>query len=181
MTNRYTSANTTTAELAANYFDQPDRIATIGRIHRRLRLASRAQRLHGIHALTKVFRDLGPVPTARRKVIAALGGTAVAWPLTWPRAACARQPERMRRIGVLMPFSADDQEVTAVDPSAAAAPPDKRLSPGDVIVEVQYQSVGNPADLQNRVDQLKEQGEKVAVLLVSNADAETRFVALSLQ
>jgi len=37
----------------------------------------------------------------------------------------------------------------------------------------------NPADLQNRVDQLKEQGEKVAVLLVSNA--ETRFVALSLQ
>ena len=39
----------------------------------------------------------------------------------------------------------------------------------------------NPADLQNRVDQLKEQGEKVAVLLVSNADAETRFVALSLQ
>jgi hypothetical protein len=44
-----------------------------------------------------------------------------------------------------------------------------------------YQSVGNPADLQNRVDQLKEQGEKVAVLLVSNADAETRFVALSLQ
>ena len=42
-------------------------------------------------------------------------------------------------------------------------------------------SVGNPADLQNRVDQLKEQGEKVAVLLVSNADAETRFVALSLQ
>jgi S1-C subfamily serine protease len=117
---------------------------------------------------------------ARRKVIAALGGTAVAWPLTWPRAACARQPERMRRNGVLMPFSAD-QEVTAVDPSAAAAPPDKRLSPGDVIVEVQYRSVGNPADLQNRVDQLKEQGEKVAVLLVSNADAETRFVALSLQ
>ena len=90
---------------------------------------------------------------ARRKVIAALGGTAVAWPLTWPRAACARQPERMRRNGVLMPFSADDQEVTAVDPSEAAAPPDKRLSPGDVIVEVQYQSVGNPADLPRRPTQ----------------------------
>jgi hypothetical protein len=78
MTNRCTSANTTTAELAADYFDQPDRIATIGRIHRRLCLASRAQRLHGIHALTKEFRDLGPVPIARRKVIAALGGTAAA-------------------------------------------------------------------------------------------------------
>jgi serine protease Do len=71
--------------------------------------------------------------------------------------------------------------ITAVDPSVAAAAPDKRLSSGDVIVEVQYQSVGNPSDLQTRLDQLKGQGKKVAVLLVSNADGETRFVALSLQ
>ena len=55
------------------------------------------------------------------------------------------------------------------------------MSPGDVIVEVQYQSVGQPADLQSRVDQLKAQGKKVAVLLVANPDGETRFVALSLQ
>ncbi len=71
--------------------------------------------------------------------------------------------------------------VTGVDASVASAPPDKRLSSGDVIVEVQYQSVGNPTDLQSRLDQLKAQGKKVAVLLVSNADGETRFVALSLQ
>ena len=71
--------------------------------------------------------------------------------------------------------------VTGVDQSVASAPPDKRLSSGDVIVEVQYQSVGNPTDLQARLDQLKGQGKKVAVLLVSNADGETRFVALSLQ
>jgi serine protease Do len=71
--------------------------------------------------------------------------------------------------------------VTGVDASVATAAPDKRLAPGDVIVEVQYQSVGNPADLQTRIDQLKAQGKKVAVILVSNADGETRFVALSLQ
>jgi serine protease Do len=71
--------------------------------------------------------------------------------------------------------------VTDVDASVAAAQPDKRLAPGDVIVEVQYQQVGTPADLQNRVDQLKEQGKKVAVLLVSNPDGDTRIVALSLQ
>ena len=59
--------------------------------------------------------------------------------------------------------------------------PTSGLSPGDVIVEVQYQAVGNPADLQSRIDELKSQGKKVAVLLVSNADGETRFVALSLQ
>jgi serine protease Do len=63
----------------------------------------------------------------------------------------------------------------------ASSAPDKRLSPGDVIVEVQYQGVGHPADLQSRIDALKTQGKKVAVLLVSNPDGETRFVALSLQ
>jgi len=71
--------------------------------------------------------------------------------------------------------------VTAVDPNVASAATDKRLSPGDVIVEVQYEAVGNPSDLQTRLEALKAQGKKVAVLLVSNGDGETRFVALSLQ
>jgi serine protease Do len=71
--------------------------------------------------------------------------------------------------------------VTNVDPSVAMADPDKRLGPGDIIVELQYQSVGNPTDVQKRVDALKSQGKKIAVLLVSNANGETRFVALNLQ
>jgi serine protease Do len=71
--------------------------------------------------------------------------------------------------------------ITNVDPSVAMADPDKRLSPGDVIVQVQYETVGTPADMQKRVDDLKSQGKKIAVLLVSNADGDTRFVALNLQ
>jgi serine protease Do len=71
--------------------------------------------------------------------------------------------------------------VTDVDASVASAAPDKRLAAGDVIVEVQYEAVGNPQDLQSRLDALKASGKKVAVLLVSNADGDTRFVALSLQ
>jgi len=71
--------------------------------------------------------------------------------------------------------------VAGVDPSVATADPDKRLTPGDVIVELQYETVGNPADVQKRVDQLKSQGKKIAVLLVSNAQGDTRFVALNLQ
>jgi serine protease Do len=71
--------------------------------------------------------------------------------------------------------------VTGVDPSVDNSAPDKHLAAGDVIVEVQYQAVGNPADLQKRIDDLKSQGKKVAVLLVSNGDGETRFVALTLQ
>ena len=71
--------------------------------------------------------------------------------------------------------------VTGVDPSANSSQPDKRLAPGDVIVEVQYEAVANPGALQARVDALKAQGKKIAVLLVSNGVGETRFVALNLQ
>jgi putative ABC transport system substrate-binding protein len=46
------------------------------------------------------------INVARRKFIAALGGTAFAWPL----AARAQQPKRVRRIGVLMSRAADDPE-----------------------------------------------------------------------
>jgi len=46
------------------------------------------------------------MPISRRKLIVAFSGAAAAWPL----AARTQQGERMRRIGVLLPFSADDAE-----------------------------------------------------------------------
>src|SRR5438093_8846173 len=69
--------------------------------------------------------------------------------------------------------------ITGVDGSSDAA--EKRLSAGDVIVEVAQEAVANAADIKKRVDQLKKDGKKSALLLVSNGEGELRFVALSVQ
>src|ERR1700710_1287941 len=69
--------------------------------------------------------------------------------------------------------------ITNVDSASDAA--EKRLSAGDVIVEVAQEAVSNAADVKKRVDQLKKDGKKSVLLLVANADGELRFVALSVQ
>ena len=69
--------------------------------------------------------------------------------------------------------------VTGVDDGSDAA--EKRLSAGDVIVEVAQEAVANAADVKKRVDQLKKDGKKSVLLLVSNGEGELRFVAVSLK
>src|SRR5713226_528988 len=69
--------------------------------------------------------------------------------------------------------------ITSVDGSSDAA--EKRLSAGEVIVEVAQEAVSNAADVKKRVDQLKKDGKKSILLLVSNAEGELRFVALGVQ
>ena len=69
--------------------------------------------------------------------------------------------------------------ITGVEAQSPAS--DKRLNAGDVVVEVSQEAVGDTDALQKRVDQLKKEGRKSALLLVANAEGELRFVALSLQ
>jgi serine protease Do len=69
--------------------------------------------------------------------------------------------------------------VTGVDGNSDAA--EKRLSAGDVIVEVAQEAVSSAADIKKRVDQLKKDGKKSVLLLVANGEGELRFVALSVQ
>jgi len=69
--------------------------------------------------------------------------------------------------------------ITGVDASSPAA--DKRLSPGDVIVEIAQEAVSSADDFQAKIDKLKKDGRKSALLLVAGPDGELRFIALSLQ
>ena len=68
--------------------------------------------------------------------------------------------------------------VTRVDPNSTAA--DKRIQPGEVIVEVGQESVNAPADVTKRVDALKKEGRKSVLLLVASMSGDVRFVAIGL-
>ena len=69
--------------------------------------------------------------------------------------------------------------VTRVDPNSPAS--DKRIAPGDVIVEVQQEPVTTPDAMTKRLDALKKEGKKSALLLVANAQGDVRFVAMTIE
>jgi serine protease Do len=67
--------------------------------------------------------------------------------------------------------------VTDVDPDSTAA--DRNIRPGDVIMEVQGQSVHSPDDVTKKIDADAKAGRKVEMILV-NRGGDTTFVALRL-
>ena len=74
----------------------------------------------------------------------------------------------------------DDQKgvvITDVAPSGTAA--ERGVKPGDVIMEVQQQSVNTPAEVQSRVDSVRKQNRKSVLMLIQNQDGR-RWVPLPL-
>jgi serine protease Do len=57
---------------------------------------------------------------------------------------------------------------------------DQRVMPGDVITEVTGQAIASAADLQKRMDALKKDGKKSALLLLLNPAGEQRFVPVTI-
>ena len=69
--------------------------------------------------------------------------------------------------------------VTDVDPASAAA--EKRIQAGDVIVEVGQEEVKTVEDVTKRLEAIKKDGRKRALLLVASAEGEMRFVTLAVE
>jgi serine protease Do len=68
--------------------------------------------------------------------------------------------------------------ITRVDPEGNGA--EKGLSPGDLIVEVDQESVSSPADVAERIEKAQEGGRRVVTLLVSR-QGEHRWVAVRIE
>jgi serine protease Do len=69
--------------------------------------------------------------------------------------------------------------ILAVDPNSTAA--SKRVQPGQIILEVAQQEVMTPQDILARLEELKAEDRKQALLLIQNKDDQIRFVALPLE
>ncbi|MDR3372640.1 MAG: DegQ family serine endoprotease [Ancalomicrobiaceae bacterium] len=71
--------------------------------------------------------------------------------------------------------------VLVADVGTGTPAADKRIVPGDVIVEVGQEAVETPADVIKRIDALKQEGRKRILMMVSNGNGEIRFVPLSVE
>ncbi len=69
--------------------------------------------------------------------------------------------------------------ITRVESGTNAA--EKRLQAGDVIVEVAQEAVGTAQEVADRVERLKRDGRRAALLTVANAQGELRFVAVTIE
>ncbi len=68
--------------------------------------------------------------------------------------------------------------VIDVDPDSPAA--DKHIQPGEVIEEVNQDPVKSPAEVAKKLQALKNDGKKLALLLIANPEGDVRFVAVAL-
>ena len=69
--------------------------------------------------------------------------------------------------------------ITRVDPRSDAG--EKRLQPGEIVLEINQEPVADPADAAKKVKALKDAGKKTALLIVANGHGDTHFVALTLE
>ena len=77
-------------------------------------------------------------------------------------------------------IAADQKGVVVTDVTGNGAAGQRGVKPGDVIVEVQQETINTAADVQDRVDRFRKQGRKTVLMLIQSSDG-LRWVPLPLQ
>jgi serine protease Do len=68
--------------------------------------------------------------------------------------------------------------IVSVDPRSEAG--EKHLRAGEIVTEINQESVNDPAEAVKKITALKEAGKKSALFIVANGHGDTRFVAVPL-
>ncbi len=69
--------------------------------------------------------------------------------------------------------------ITGVEANSAAA--EKQVLAGEVITEVAQETVTTPKEFADKIDKLKKDGRKNALLMVSSKTGELRFLTLRIE
>nr|WP_245294667.1 Do family serine endopeptidase [Xaviernesmea rhizosphaerae] len=89
----------------------------------------------------------------------------------------ALTPETRKQFSVVQ--TVEGVLITEVTPQSPAA--DRRLQPGDVIMEIGQEGMKTPEDVVARVEELKASGRRNALMMVANKAGELRFVTLRIE
>ncbi|MEJ1978275.1 MAG: DegQ family serine endoprotease [Acetobacteraceae bacterium] len=76
-------------------------------------------------------------------------------------------------------IGADQKGVVVTDVTPNGAASQRGLKPGDVVVEVQQETIATPADVQDRVDRFRKLSRKTVLMLIQSSDG-LRWVPLPL-
>ncbi len=71
--------------------------------------------------------------------------------------------------------------VVVTDVAEGSPAAEKRVQAGDVILEISQQPVDSPDAIAERINQLKTDGRKSALLLLANKNGDLRFVAVTIE
>ncbi len=74
----------------------------------------------------------------------------------------------------------DLEGVAVVDVAPGSAAEEKRIRPGDIVVEISQVRVESAADVRARVDELIAEGRTTAMFLLANRQGDLRFVAVTI-
>lgn len=77
-------------------------------------------------------------------------------------------------------LKADVKGVVITEVADGSSAQEKQIRAGDVLVEVAQEAVETPDDVAKRIEALKKEGKKTALLLLANKTGEVRFVAVSI-